>query len=342
MPKLNPNLFIDEDFEYYADRQLHRRVKYQPNHTPKRSESEVIEEIAGDAELLETMEFTYNASRHEREWIINSLGNFYDQQWLNDVLRLLKGGKEASVYQCLGNETIEHDYIAAKIYRPRMFRNLRNDHLYREGRPELDEDGLKVIDDGMLYAMSKRSTYGKRLLHTSWIEHEYKALQVLHAAGADVPKPLASDYNTILMEYIGGSDLPAPTMNSVRLDRDEAQHLFQRLLDNIDIMLSLDCVHGDLSAYNILYWEGRMTIIDFPQRISPLENRNAYQIFARDVKRVCSYFAAQGVNSNPHKLAADFWTAHNHRLRPDVNPAYLDDENDDDRRYWQRMANSDG
>jgi RIO kinase 1 len=341
MPKLNPNLFLDEEYQYYADRQLHRRVKYKPNYKPKRTETEVVDEIAEQDEALESLQFTYNASRHEREWINNSLGNFYDQQWLDDVLRLLKGGKEASVYQCLGNERIDQEYIAAKIYRPRMFRNLRNDHLYREGRPELDEDGLNVINEGMLKAMRKRTAYGKRLLHTSWIEHEFKALQVLYAAGVDVPKPLASGYNSILMEYIGGPDMPAPTMNSVRLDHDEAQRLFQRLLNNIDTMLSLDYVHGDLSAYNILYWEGQITLIDFPQAVSPYENRNAYQIFSRDVKRVCTYFAAQGVKSKPRKLAADLWTAHNHRLGPDVNPAFLDDEDEEDRRFWQRYGMSD-
>lgn len=339
MPKLNPNLFIDEDYQYYADRNIHRRMKYRPDHNPKRSESEVIDEIAEDRDELASLGFTYNPSRHEREWIINSLGKFYDQQWLDDVLRLLKGGKEASVYQCLGNETTNQEYIAAKIYRPRFFRNLRNDHLYREGRSDLDEDGLNVIDEGMLKAMRKRTSYGRRLLHTSWIEHEYKALQVLYAAGADVPRPLASDYNTILMEYVGGPDLSAPTMNSVRLDPDEAQTLFKRLLKNIDIMLSLDYVHGDLSAYNILYWQGEMTLIDFPQAISPHENRSAFQIFSRDVKRICSYFTAQGVDSNPRQLAAELWTAHNLRLGPDVNPALLDEEDEGDRRYWQKFGN---
>jgi hypothetical protein len=90
MPKLNPNLFLDEEYQYYADRQLHRRVKYKPNYKPKRTETEVVDEIAEQDEALESLQFTYNASRHEREWINNSLGNFYDQQWLDDVLRLLK------------------------------------------------------------------------------------------------------------------------------------------------------------------------------------------------------------------------------------------------------------
>jgi hypothetical protein len=51
----------------------------------------------------ENFSFTYQASRHEGEWIENSLVGFYDEHWLDDVLRLVQGGKEAHVYQCLAN-----------------------------------------------------------------------------------------------------------------------------------------------------------------------------------------------------------------------------------------------
>ncbi|UCD40964.1 MAG: hypothetical protein JSV69_10260, partial [Chloroflexota bacterium] len=47
--------------------------------------------------------FSYDASRHERQWIIDSLGFFYDMQWFADILRLVKGGKEASIYQCIAS-----------------------------------------------------------------------------------------------------------------------------------------------------------------------------------------------------------------------------------------------
>src|SRR5436305_7994656 len=50
-------------------------------------------------------------------------------------------------------------------------------------------------------------------------------------------------------------------------------------------------VHGDLSAYNLLYWEGKLTLIDFPQGTSSHANQSAHVILHRDVQRVCEYFA---------------------------------------------------
>ncbi len=284
----------------------------------------------------DAFDFSYSASRHERVWITDSLGSFYEEHWFDDVLRLIKGGKEASVYQCLGNATTQADFIAAKVYRPRMFRNLRKDHVYREGRSNLNSSGNAITDDGMLYAMRKRTEYGQRLLHTSWIEYEYQALETLYAAGADVPQPYARGNNAILMEYIGDANGAAPTLNSIDLDRDEAKALFQRVLYNVEILLNHNLVHADLSAYNILYWGGEITLIDFPQAISPLVNQNAYTIFERDITRICEYFQRQRVSSNPKEIAAKMWAGHQYQMFPELDPRYLDDENEDDRRQWER------
>ena len=92
---------------------------------------------------------------------------------------MVKGGKEASVYLCQGNATTGVDFLAAKVYRPRRFRNLKNDWLYREGRGNLDESGRNITNKGMLHAMHKRTEYGRELLHTSWLEHEFKTLTTL-------------------------------------------------------------------------------------------------------------------------------------------------------------------
>ena len=186
--------------------------------------------------------------------------------------------------------------------------------------------------------MHKRTDYGLELLHTSWIEHEFKTLELLHAAGADVPRPYAAGDNAILMGYIGGDGVAAPSLNQLDLEPDEAKRLFERTLWNIDLMLSHDRIHGDLSAYNILYWEGEITLIDFPQAVSPNENRNALSIFQRDVGRVCEYFAAQGVRCNPRKLALDMWTSHRQRLQPELDPRWLDEANQEDRRRWRKQT----
>ncbi|MBN2550120.1 MAG: hypothetical protein JXB15_13230 [Anaerolineales bacterium] len=287
--------------------------------------------------------FTYSASHHERQWIVNSLGGFYDSQWLDDVLHLIKGGKEAHVYQCLANPSVpnlEQPYLAAKIYRPRMFRNLRKDHVYREGRQNLDENGHAIINSGMIHAMHRHTAYGQELLHTSWVEYEFQALCVLFEAGADVPHPYARGNNAILMSYIGGDDVSAPTLNTVDLRQKEARQLFDRVLHNIQVMLDHHRVHGDLSAYNILYWNGDITLIDFPQVVDPQVNRNAFGIFERDVTRICEYFASQGVKSNPRRIAADLWKAHDLRQMPEVHPALLDEEDETDRAFWQSQSGS--
>ncbi len=95
--------------------------------------------------------------------------------------------------------------------------------------------------------------------------------------------------------------------------------LFDRVLRNIEIMLSNERIHGDLSAYNILYMNGKIVLIDFPQVVSPKINKHAYVIFSRDVERICAYFRQQGVSSDPHKLAEEIWTSRGYSL-PRLEP----------------------
>jgi RIO kinase 1 len=313
--------------------------KFNPNHKPKVDPEQIAAGLEAQRDDMHVYPFSYDASRHERLWITASLGAFYEMHWFSDVLRLVRGGKEASVYQCAVSDVspVKARYLAAKIYRPRMFRNLRKDHLYREGREELDIDGNIIRNHGMQHAMAKRTEYGQQLLHTSWIGYELQALQTLHAAGADVPQPFASGDNAILMTYLGGDESAAPTLNTVELTSSEARPLFQRLLHNVEIMLAHGLVHGDLSAYNVLYWEGEVTLIDFPQVISPRLNSNAYRIFERDLTRLCEYFKRQGVRSDPHRLASRLWSTNHYRRGPEVDLRLLDAEDERDRKYWERQ-----
>jgi RIO kinase 1 len=310
--------------------------KRHPQHQRKKKDTQIRKELA-DREP--TLTFSYNVSQdsHEYGWLVDSLGAFIHLEWLSDVLRQVKGGKEASVYLCAGTQMTGEAHLAAKIYRPRMFRNLRNDSLYREGRLELDSDGNRILDHGMQRAMEKKTGFGQQLRHISWVEHEYQSMQILHRAGVDMPRPYASGNNAILMEYIGSETLPAPTLNTVNLEADQALVLFQQAIKNLDIMLAHHRVHADFSAYNILYWEDRLWVIDFPQAVHPDENRNAYQLFERDVQRLCDYFAVQGVRRDYKRLTAQIWEKNRGRFRLNVHPGLLDDESDEDRAYWDSL-----
>ena len=154
------------------------------------------------------------------------------------MLSRVKGGKEANVYCCAAHPATGLDLIAAKIYRPRLFRQLRNDSRYRQGRSYLDERGKVVRDERLLVAIQKKTSTGQELVHNSWLEHEFQTLKLLHEAGVDVPRPVSHGNNTILMEYLGDAGLAAPALQAVRLEPDEVQPLFERLMHNVELMLS--------------------------------------------------------------------------------------------------------
>jgi len=303
-----------EDYEalfdpMHSDRKARRQRKPKANHHPKKQQTTVVEEIsdAGSAEV--TFETTYKPGRFEEGWLLESLRPFYDRGLITDVLARVKGGKEANVYRCAAHPETGVEFVAAKVYRPRMFRNLRNDKMYREGREVLTGEGkvVKKTDHRVMRALGKKSAFGAQVAHTSWLMYEYNTLQRLYKVGASVPKPISNAENAILMGYCGDENLAAPALGGVTLDEDEAKPLFYETLRNIELMLQNGMIHGDLSAYNILYWEGEITLIDFPQVTNSHSNSQAYPILQRDITRVCEYFADQGVDSDPEAIMRRLW-----------------------------------
>jgi RIO kinase 1 len=276
----------------------------------KQTREEMVSELADSIVLEGGFKTTYKPGRHEAEWLLSSLRGFYDESLIVDVLGQVKGGKEASVYRCEAHPSVGVPYLAAKVYRPRRFRTMRNDARYRRGRQILTGEGraAKTTDHRIMRAIGKKSKFGVQVMHTSWLMHEYTAMDRLYQAGAAVPQPIASSENAILMGYYGDEVLGAPTLNEVSLDPDEAVVLFQEVQRNIELMLAHDIIHGDLSAYNILYWEGSVVVIDFPQVIESSTNTEAYEILGRDVQRVCEYFSRQGVQRDPAAFLDELWT----------------------------------
>lgn len=300
-------------FDPNSDEPMRGPRKPRPPHSPKKSQQALVEELTDTTDLHESFETTYQPARHETEWLISSLYDFYDQELIHDVLSRVKGGKEASVYCCAAHPTTGLALVAAKVYRPRKFRNLRNDKMYREGRNVLTSDGkaVKNNDHRTMRALGKKTAFGMQVQHTSWLMHEFTTLQRLYDAGAAVPFPIAASDNAILMGYVGDVSRAASTLSEVSLEPEEATPLFAEVLRNIELLLHHGLIHGDLSAYNILYWEGRVTLIDFPQITDSRTNSSALPILQRDIARVCEYFARQGVSCDPVALAADLWRDHN-------------------------------
>lgn len=275
----------------------------------KKQVSDELREMADVTGLERGFDLSYKAAKHERVWLFESLRGFIDDQLITDVVALVKGGKEANVYRCAAHPNLGVPYLAAKVYRPRMFRTIRNDHQYRQGRELLNEQGraFKRNEARLMKAVEQRTDYGQNVAQTSWLMHEYMTMERLYRAGGAVPRPVAAGENAILMGYWGDGNMAAPTLNGVRLELDEAEALFAEAWRNVELMLQHHLIHGDLSAYNILYWEGQITLIDFPQVVDCVANDFARDILRRDVERLCDYFASQGVRCEAQALMGDLW-----------------------------------
>jgi RIO kinase 1 len=231
--------------------------------------------------------------------VFEALEPFFADGYVEEVLYELKSGKEAVVYCCRGGARLQGALVAAKVYKARQQRSFHNDWMYREGRVILDARARR--------AAAKRTDFGREVASTLWTDHEWQVLRQLRAVRADVPRPLAHAEGALLLEFIGDEHGAAPQLKDVRLTPGEAEAALERLLDNLRLWLMADVVHADLSAYNILYWQGVPVSIDFPQAVDPRVNGNAFDLLLRDLTNLARYFARQGVDRDPYAMAERIW-----------------------------------
>ncbi len=93
------------------------------------------------------------------------------------------------------------------------------------------------------------------------------------------------------------------------------------MLRNVDLLLQHDLIHGDLSAYNLLYWEGEAVLIDFPQVANLYSNPKARFILRRDIQRTCDYFARQGADCDAEAIFDRLWRRYVPELHPEDRAA---------------------
>jgi RIO kinase 1 len=310
MRKIDIDAYLNNDADATPAKRIDRKKRRLTQREKRvRLQSEQIE-IADKipVDVQQNFSPSFLPAGQERIWLLDYLEEFYNAQVITDILAKVRGGKEATVYCCAAHPSTGLEWIAAKVYRPAMFRSLRNDAVYREGREVVNENGKAVYSRREALASRKNTRYGHELRHVSWLEAEFQTMQLLYEAGAHVPRPIAHSNNVILMEYLGTEKYPAPTLNQVHLEPAEVQSIFDQVVKDLKIMLACQRVHADLSAYNILYWDGEYKIIDFPQAVDPLRNPASAALFARDVERICQYFGRYHLSLDAQSLTRELWS----------------------------------
>lgn len=226
------------------------------------------------------------------DWVITS-----DEAVQHD-LGILKTGKEADVHLVERSLAGRTNVLAAKRYRKFEDRLFRNDARYRTGKRTGESRLDKAVDKGNRAGMAFRAQL--------WLMTEFDVLCRLWTAGAPVPYPVQKLNSEIMVELIGSPEQAAPRLVHARLDGTDAQAAWTQLVDALHLMARHGVVHGDLSPYNVLWHEGRIVIIDFPQAVDPIAHGEGIALLERDCTNVCDWFSRRGVRTpSPGELFSE-------------------------------------
>lgn len=209
---------------------------------------------------------------------------------IDELICQIKSGKEASVY--LGKA--DGEYLAVKIYTDLRVRSFRKDDIYRQGRFIGDSRMEKAIQQG-----SERGLDAHQLL---WVSEEFRQMHFLYNAGIPVPKPVAISGLTILMEFIGTDGEAADRLSDIHLEKDEAEEAFRQSLQILESIVLTGRIHGDFSAFNLLWHNGKAIVIDFPQIVSISSNTAAKELLYRDIVSLCKSFKRHKIQTDPDKI----------------------------------------
>ena len=207
--------------------------------------------------------------------------------FLDDLISGIKTGKEASVF--LGRNA--EGFVAVKMYTDLRVRSFRRDASYREGRFIGDARIEKAIKQG--------SEAGLDAHQILWVQEEFRQMKHLAQHDVTVPKAIAVNGISIIMEFIGDENgNPAPRISDLKMEKDEAEEAFRQSVQNLKRIVGSGRVHGDYSTFNILWHNGKAVVIDFPQVIEFKYNPNANAFLERDVHSLCKSFMKQGVKAD--------------------------------------------
>ncbi|XP_039025498.1 LOW QUALITY PROTEIN: serine/threonine-protein kinase rio1-like [Hibiscus syriacus] len=194
----------------------------------------------------------------------------------HDINGCISTGKEANVYHATKSDGQE---LAIKVYKTSVL-------VFK------DRDRYVQGDYRFRYGYCK---HNPRKMVKTWAEKEMRNLMRLKAAGIRCPNPLLLRLHVLVMEFIGKAGWAAPRLKDASLSLDKLRECYVEMIVAMRTLYQkCKLVHGDLSEYNILYFEGHLYIIDVSQSVD-LDHPHALDFLREDCVHVSDFFRKHGV-----------------------------------------------
>ncbi|HLE64977.1 MAG TPA: RIO1 family regulatory kinase/ATPase [Candidatus Bathyarchaeia archaeon] len=213
---------------------------------------------------------------------------------VDDVVAVLGTGKEANVYVGLWKDSP----LALKVYR-----------LHSTPHKKKSTIG---------YAQDRMGAIAAR---------EFTILLKAYRAGVPVPTPARRVDNMFTMRFLGDMQA-APLLKDSLLE--DPQEVATQALALVRKLFDACIVHGDLSEYNLVHWQGQLFVIDFPQAVdfsSRVDRhtrlKEAGQLLLRDLTNLEDYFAKYGVEMDSENEYSTLMSRHGSQSDFETEPEEL-------------------
>ncbi|MCD7460875.1 hypothetical protein HAX54_044638 [Datura stramonium] len=194
----------------------------------------------------------------------------------HDINGCISTGKEANVYHATKADGQE---LAIKVYKTSVL-------VFK------DRDRYVQGDYRFRYGYCK---HNPRKMVKTWAEKEMRNLMRLRAAGIRCPAPILLRLHVLVMEFIGKGGWAAPRLKDAALSLDKLRECYVEIIMAMRTLYQkCKLVHGDLSEYNILYFEGHLYVIDVSQSVD-LDHPHALDFLREDCVHVSDFFKKHGV-----------------------------------------------
>ncbi|CAN0915680.1 Serine/threonine-protein kinase RIO1 [Linum grandiflorum] len=222
----------------------------------------------------------------------------------NDINGCISTGKEANVYHATKSNGQE---LAIKVYKTSVL-------VFK------DRDRYVQGDYRFRFGYCK---HNPRKMVKTWAEKELRNLIRLKAAGIRCPTVHLLRLHVLVMEFIGKAGWAAPRLKDAGLSLDKLRQGYREMILSMRIMYQkCKLVHGDLSEYNILYFEGHLYIIDVSQSVD-LDHPRALDFLREDCVHVSDFFKKHGVAVMNIRELFDFIVDPN--IKDDSIDSYLEE-----------------
>jgi RIO kinase 1 len=147
-----------------------------------------------------------------------------------------------------------------------------------------------------------------------WAEKEMRNLRRLYAADIPCPEPLHLRAHVLVMGFLGDKKgYPAPRLKDVTFEGDDAvarwREVYLTVLGYMRRMYQVcKLVHGDLSEYNMLWWQDKPWFIDVSQSVED-DHPRSLEFLRMDIKNVTDYFRRKGVETLSERTLYMFITS---------------------------------